>query len=276
MSSLRWFHRDSRFQAADWRCSAKDTALQATEASPLPTIAFNRQGVYRRHVGSMTILVDPGAAVFYPPEMEYRVSHPVPGGDRSLVVVLSEAALENLRVERLPVGHTLPSRRSALDIRRAEHAAREGAVLAVSELLVRLVGEALESLRGRRRDARHREGTPAAHRRAIERARETIAARFAERLTLDDIARDSGYSATHLCEVFRAETGMTIHRYLNRLRLLVALEGLEGAPSLSRLAYQVGFSSPSHFATAFRREFGHPPSRLLAALGAEDVARLRA
>lgn len=118
-------------------------------------------------------------------------------------------------------------------------------------------------------------GTAAAHRRAVERARETMAARYDERLTLDEIARDTGYTATHLCEVFRREVGMTIHRYLSRLRLLVALEGLEGAPSLTRLAYEVGFSTPSHFATAFRHEFGHPPSRLLPALAAGHVARLR-
>jgi AraC-like DNA-binding protein len=99
--------------------------------------------------------------------------------------------------------------------------------------------------------------------------------RYDERLTLDDIARDSGYAAAHLCEVFRQATGITMHRYLSRLRLLVALEGLEGTESLTRLAYEVGFSTPSHFATAFRLEFGHPPSRLLPALRAEEVARLR-
>lgn len=275
MSGLRWFHRDSRFQAADWRCRSADTAPHATEASPRPAIAFTRRGVYRRHVGSRTLLLDPGTAVSYPRGMEYRVSHPVPGGDRSLVVALSGEVLESLRTQPLHEGHAVLSRRSALDIRKVDRATREGAALAVEELLLRLVGEGLEAISRDRHDARGREGTAAAHRRAVERARETMAARYDERLTLDDIARDSGYTAAHLCEVFRAETGLTIHRYLSRLRLLVALEGLEGTESMTRLAYEVGFSTPSHFATAFRREFGHPPSRLLPALGAEDVARLR-
>jgi len=275
VSRLRWFHGDSRYQAADWRCGSADTAPRALEASPRPAIAFTRRGVYRRHVGSATLLVDPGTAVFYPRRMEYRVSHPVPGGDRSLVVALSRRALEDLRVECLPEGHAVSSRRSALDLRRVDFAAREGAVLAVEELLVLLVSEALGTLSRNPRDVGRREGTAAAHRRAVERTKETMAARYAERLTLDDIALDSGYTASHLCEVFRRETGMTIHRHLSRLRLLVALEGLEGTRSLTHLAYQVGFSTPSHFATAFRREFGHPPSRLLPALAAEDLTRLR-
>ena len=275
MSSLRWFHHDSRFQAADWRCGSEDTAPHRTEASPRPAIAFTRRGAYRRHVGSRTHLIDPGAAVGYPEGMEYRVSHPVPGGDRSLVVTLSERAVEDFRIDRLPDVDAAVPRRSVLDVRKVELAAGEGARLAVEEILLRLVQEALRTLTHPRRSPLRRRGTAAAHRRAVDRAKEVMAARYEERLSLDDIARDSGYSAPHLCEVFRKETGIPIHRYLSRLRLLVALEGLEGAPSVTRLAYDVGFSTPSHFSTAFRREFGHPPSRLLPALRAEEVARLR-
>ena len=271
---LLWFHGDSRFRAADWTCRSGDTGPGRAEASPRPAIAFTRRGVYRRHVGSRSLLLDPGTAAFYPAWMEYRVTHPLPGGDRSLVVELAERALEDFGIDRLPDGHAVFSPRSALDLRRVALAAREGATPAVEELLVRLVGEAWKTLSQAPCDGARRKGTAAAHQRAVERVRETLAARYDDRLTLDEIARDTGYTATHLCEVFRREVGMTIHRYLSRLRLLVALEGLEGVPNLTRLAYEVGFSTPSHFATAFRREFGHPPSRLLPALAAEDVARL--
>ena len=203
------------------------------------------------------------------------MSHPVPGGDRALVVTLSRSALEDLGVTRLPGAHAVHSARSALDLRRVALAARQGATLAVEEVLLRLVGEAWAAVTERPRAGGRRKGTAAAHRRAVERAQEVMAGRYGERLTLDGIAADSGYTATHLCEVFRQVTGTTIHRHLCRLRLLVALEGLDGARSLTRLAYDVGFSSPSHFATAFRREFGHPPSRLLPALTAGHVAGLR-
>lgn len=274
MPDLTWFHRDPRFGAADWNCGSGDTAPHATEVSPRPAIAFARRGVYRRHVGSETILVDAGTVAFYPQGMEYRVSHPLSGGDRSLVVTLTGQALESLGVERLPAGYAASFPRIALEVRRVELAARDGASLAVEELLVRLVSEAVTALSGDRRHAPRREATAAAHRRAVERAKEMMASRYGERLTLDDIARESTYSVPHLCEVFRRETGYTIHRYLSRLRLLVALEGLEDPDSLTRLAYQVGFSTPSHFSTAFRREFGHPPSRLVRTLSCLDVARL--
>jgi AraC-like DNA-binding protein len=54
---------------------------------------------------------------------------------------------------------------------------------------------------------------------------------------------------------------MPIHRYLTLLRLRASLDRLaEGASNLTALALEFGFSSHSHFADAFRREFGRTPS----------------
>jgi AraC-like DNA-binding protein len=275
MSRLTWFHVDTRFGAGDWNCDSEDTAPGATEASSRPAVAFTRRGAYRLHVGSKSSLVGPGTVVSYPQWMEYRISHPLPGGDRSLVVSLTGDGLETLGVERLSMKQIASSRRMALLVREVEIATRDAAGLAVEERLVQLMREAVTALAS---DARHlptSNATAAAHHRAVERAKDTMMRRYAERLTLDDIARDSGYSAAHLCELFPRETGFTIHRYLNRLRLLIALESLDGPWNLTRLASEVGFSTPSHFSTAFRRELGSPPSRLITALRRCDVARLR-
>jgi AraC-like DNA-binding protein len=85
--------------------------------------------------------------------------------------------------------------------------------------------------------------------------------RFADRLTLAGIARTVGCSPYHLARTFRREAGLTIHRYLNRLRLRAGLERLvDGAEGLTGIALDVGFSSHAHFTEAFRREFGLPPS----------------
>ena len=73
---------------------------------------------------------------------------------------------------------------------------------------------------------------------------------------------------------------MPIHRYLTQLRLRSSLERLaDGANDLTALALELGFSSHSHFTDAFRREFGHAPSRDRpggASLGAPASGRPRA
>ena len=108
---------------------------------------------------------------------------------------------------------------------------------------------------------RRRNGTDADHADRAEGAKTYLASRLGERITLDDVARAVHASPFHLARVFRQRTGVPLHRYLNRLRLRAALERLAGgANNLTALALELGFSSHSHFADAFRREFGRTPS----------------
>src|SRR5262249_18771934 len=78
---------------------------------------------------------------------------------------------------------------------------------------------------------------------------------------LDDVARAVHTSPFHLARLFGERTGLPVHRYLTQLRLRAALDRLAGGASdLTALALDLGFSSHSHFADAFRREFGRTPS----------------
>jgi AraC-like DNA-binding protein len=99
-----------------------------------------------------------------------------------------------------------------------------------------------------------------ARRRYVEDAKVILQERFREKLRLDDVARSLYVSTFHLCRLFKQETGMPIHRYLNRLRLREAVAPvLAGKADLGTLARELGFSSHSHFTAAFRKEFGVPP-----------------
>ncbi len=85
--------------------------------------------------------------------------------------------------------------------------------------------------------------------------------RFAEPLTLADVAAAVGTSPFHLCRSFRRAKGTTLHEYRNQLRLRSALDQLEDADAdLSQLALALGYSSHSHFTASFRRAFGVTPS----------------
>ena len=75
-------------------------------------------------------------------------------------------------------------------------------------------------------------------------------------------------SAFHLH--FKAVTAMSPLQYQKRLRLqearrLMLGEGLDAAEA----AFRVGYESPSQFGREYRRLFGAPPRRDVAALGAE-------
>jgi AraC family transcriptional regulator len=96
----------------------------------------------------------------------------------------------------------------------------------------------------------------------VAAARRRVAARPDERLSLEELSRAMGVSAPHLTSVFRAVEGVPLYQYLLRARLERAMSMLlphEHPEDLSEIAFQAGFSSHSHFTSAFRRMFGCAP-----------------
>jgi AraC-like DNA-binding protein len=109
-------------------------------------------------------------------------------------------------------------------------------------------------------DESRRPTTSARHDEAVERAKAFLAVRIHERPTVLAAARTAEYAPHHLERIFRGKTGLSVHQYLNELRLRQAAVRLdEGAGNRSSLALDLGFSSQSHFTAAFRARFGCPP-----------------
>lgn len=119
-----------------------------------------------------------------------------------------------------------------------------------------------------------RQDTSQAHAEIAEAAKESLARRYRQHLTLEDIADIVHSSPYHLCRIFRKYTGLSIHLYVDHLRLRAALESLsDPSVDLTTLALQLGYSSHSHFTFAFRRLFGITPS---AVRGARSLRKFAA
>jgi AraC-like DNA-binding protein len=91
---------------------------------------------------------------------------------------------------------------------------------------------------------------------------DALRTRYAERTSLRELAAVAGYSVFHLCRVFRAQTGTTIHGFRRELRLHHALARLlDGSEPLAEIALGTGFASQSHLTNQFRARFGITPAR---------------
>ena len=81
-------------------------------------------------------------------------------------------------------------------------------------------------------------------------------------VSLASLSRLAGVNATTLGRHFQTIHGETIFNYVRAKRLERARSLLRsGEMPVSQVGYSVGFTSAAAFATAYRRRFGHPPSR---------------
>jgi AraC-like DNA-binding protein len=109
----------------------------------------------------------------------------------------------------------------------------------------------------------------------VDAMREILARRFREPLSLAELGRCSGYSVFHLSRIFRARSGLTLHAWQCRLRLLTALERVaETGTELEDVALDLGYSSHSHLTSAFGRAFGITPSAFRATATPQRVREL--
>lgn len=83
-------------------------------------------------------------------------------------------------------------------------------------------------------------------------------------LTIKELSRRVAINECYLKKGFKALTGKTIHEYQQELRITKAKELLQQqGRSVTEVANTLGYSSISHFSTAFKRVTGMKPCELL-------------
>ncbi len=98
---------------------------------------------------------------------------------------------------------------------------------------------------------------PARH---LLRARDLVDARYAEPLTVADLAAAAGLSPAHFSREFRRTYGESPHRYLLTRRLERAAALLRDTDrSVTEICFAVGWTSVGSFTTSFRRVHGMAP-----------------
>jgi len=105
-------------------------------------------------------------------------------------------------------------------------------------------------------------GLASSHTARIGQALQWLRSHLAEPVRVSHLATMAGMSATSFHRHFRALTAMTPVQYQKQLRLHAARALLlASAESVTRVAFAVGYESPSQFSREYRRQYGQPPAR---------------
>ena len=102
--------------------------------------------------------------------------------------------------------------------------------------------------------------------RHLLRARDLADARYADALTVDDLAASAGLSRAHFSREFRRAFGEPPHAYLLTRRLERAAALLRNTDrSVADVCFSVGLQSVGSFTTSFTRTYGMSPTAYRAA-----------
>lgn len=91
--------------------------------------------------------------------------------------------------------------------------------------------------------------------------------------SIETAVRGSGASRRTLERLFLAETRLTLGRWRQRARLIHALRSLAHGASVTEVALDVGYSTPSAFVHAFKSELGSTPGRYFEDLAPAETDR---
>ncbi|HEV2443585.1 MAG TPA: AraC family transcriptional regulator [Steroidobacteraceae bacterium] len=252
-------------------CRGTCRHMSSEECATATHLVFPYRGTYVRHVGRDNAVADANQLVLFSRGEAYRVSHPIAGGDACLSLALEEGLLWEL----VPKGYLRPGDDLAFRMQRVRIDPRAQALVSLLRHgLTRAIAEPLQAetlvLTLVRRALGERTSRPPGstygRQRLVDRAKLAISSNPARRWKLAEIAAEVGVSPVYLTQSFQQVEGLPLYRYQLRCRLARALDLLHEYDDLSALALDLGFSTHSHFTSAFRQLYGRPPAELQRAL----------
>jgi AraC-like DNA-binding protein len=250
---------------SDFRCSAGLDDKPFVEQHRCHSVSFVRKGSFGCRTRGQSFELVAGSVMVGHPGDEYVCTHDHVCGDECLSFFLGPELVEAIgdRAEVWRVGCAPPLPELMVLGELAQAAAEGRSDVGLDEVGQVFARRFVEVVSGQTRkpvavSTRNR-------RRAVEAAL-WIDAHSHRPIALEDAAAEAGISPFHFLRLFSAVLGVTPHQYLVRSRLRHAARLLAGAgPSITDIAYDVGFGDLSNFVRTFHRAAGVSPQKFRAA-----------
>ena len=258
-----------------WRCPADNPVFVDSGPTSDALFVFPREGVWIEHEGHPPFVADANTVTYYNKGQHYTRRRLSAFGDQCEWFAVAPEAIAETLSSYDPAAIDRPDRPFAFThgpsdpgsylrqrmVFRHVSQERNPDRLFVEEAVLSILGDVARLAYAHGAPTLRTPARPRRNTDLIEAARDVIARRFMDNLSLSDIARDVRSSVFHLARLFRSRTGFSLHEYRTQLRLRTALERLkEPGVDLIDIALDLGFSSHSHFTETFRRSFGRTPS----------------
>lgn len=99
---------------------------------------------------------------------------------------------------------------------------------------------------------------------AVVKVEEFCRANLKKKLNITNLSQIAGFNTTKLKRDFKKIFKTTIFKHITQLRMEKAKQLIqEEGYSIAAASYEVGYSNPQHFTTAFKKKMGYLPSQLI-------------
>jgi AraC family transcriptional regulator len=215
------------------------------------------EGAYTARYGPKTCTCEPSSPLFHAPNEMHSVHFQNSGG-RFFIIEIEPWWLEWVREQGAVIDFSSDFKGGSLAMfgmnLYQEFLAMDGvSPLIVEGLMLAIIGKA----------SRHATaGATSRPPRWLEQARQLMRDRFAETLTLAEIARNVGVSPSYLAQMFHKHYFNTVGGYVRQLRLEFACREMASSDApLCEIALAAGFSDQSHLTRLFKRHMGIAPTQ---------------
>ena len=101
---------------------------------------------------------------------------------------------------------------------------------------------------------------------------EYISLHLSGEIRMEDITKETGYSKSHISDLFKADTGRTIREYIAERRCEKAAELLISTSlPIQDISFRVGYPDNNYFVKVFKNQYGFTPSAFRRNKGGNQV-----
>lgn len=95
----------------------------------------------------------------------------------------------------------------------------------------------------------------------LQKSLNYIQMNYKQKITIENLSGAGGASQQHIIRLFRRYLGITPIAYINRAKVLHAIEILRNSEmSIKEISYELGFENPNYFSRMFKKEEKMSPS----------------
>jgi AraC family transcriptional regulator len=274
LADIRILYASDFYQIVDFKCLCNVCSITQPEYNKSLCVSFIRKGFFEYRVFNGNQEAHTGRILISKPGYEHTTRHIDNQPDVTTVFEFKKDFLEALKEYYVDCGWFLKNNdihaillNCSVEADYLHHLIlrlmqdKNASSLHIDEMVIYLLDKVMNTL-SNSPSLSIPENLKKYHLLTVETAKEFIHQYFCENISLHQLARHCHTSSFHFSRIFKTVLNLSPHQYLLRVRLQHAKMLITSSEKpIGDIAFECGFNSLEHFATAYKQHFKISPTK---------------